>query len=212
MAETVSCPGCQTKLKLKPEYAGRKIKCPRCAHVLVIPAAPGVTATPPKAIKKAAAGSAAPPLPPPAPKTKGRALPEDEEAAVATEPKGKRKGRKSDLTPCPECGEMVDNEATKCPHCKTLLEVDDEEEYLQWKKCPSCGAQRAKRVLWTFWGSFYFTAIFKHVKCQECGTAYNGRTGKSNLVPALLCVGITLLMIGGIVGAVLWMLHDRGRL
>ena len=64
---------------------------------------------------------------------------------------------------------MVDNDATKCPHCKTPLETDEEEEYQKWKKCPRCRQQRAKRVLWTFWGSFYFTALFKHVKCQECG-------------------------------------------
>ncbi len=199
MVETVSCPGCQTKLKMKPEYAGKKIKCPRCAQMILVPDARGVTAAPPKV---AAAKKATP---------KGRAAPreEEDEAAVMTSPR-KKKGRQSDMSPCPECGEMVDNDARKCPHCRTPLEVDDEEEYKKWKKCPECGQKRARRVLWTFWGSFYFTAIFKHVRCEECGTTYNGKTGKSNLGPAVICVSVPLLAIAAIGHVILWIIRDRG--
>ena len=202
MAETVQCPGCQTKLKLKPEYAGKKIKCPKCAHTIVVPSAPGVTTSPPRAAtSKTKAGVAIP------------VAPDDEDdGAVSAEPP-RKKGRKSEnMTPCPECGEMVDDAAVKCPHCKAVLEADEEEEYKRWKKCPHCRKQMGRRVLWTFWGSFYFTALFKHVRCDECGTAYNGKTGRSNIVPALMCVFVALLLIGGIVGFIIWMLKDRGQL
>lgn len=30
------CPNCSTYLKTKPEYAGRKIRCPRCQHIFTI--------------------------------------------------------------------------------------------------------------------------------------------------------------------------------
>jgi uncharacterized protein YbaR (Trm112 family) len=196
MAETVSCPGCKVKLKLKPEYAGKKIKCPKCASVIAVPGAAGVVTAPPK-VPKAAAAKAAPAA------AKAKPPFEDDEAAVIAAPPKKKGGRKSDMSPCPECGEMVDNAATKCPHCKTPLEVDDEAEYEKWKKCPACGQRKAKRVLWTLWGSFYFTALFKHVRCADCGKTYNGKTGKSNAVVAAVCVTVPLLAIAGI-GIGIW--------
>jgi hypothetical protein len=209
MAETVSCPGCHVRLKMKPEYAGKKIKCPRCARLILVPRVPGVTAVPPKATAAKATTLAKKVVPVPAPaaarsKRKG----EDEDEKVITSPTKKK--RKSDMSPCPECGEMVDIAATKCPHCKTPLEADDEEEYKRWKKCPNCGKQMAKRVLWTFWGSFYFTAIFKHVRCEDCGTKYNGKTGKSNMVPAVLCVSIAAVLILALAVLILWLLSLRG--
>ena len=198
MADTVTCPGCQTKLKMKPEYAGKKIKCPRCAQMIVVPGARGVTAAPPKLAAAKKGG----------PKAKAAAREEDE-AAVITSPR-KKKGRHADMSPCPECGEMVDNDARKCPHCRTPLEVDDEEEYQKWKRCPDCGQQKARRVLWTFWGSFYFTAIFRHVRCEECGATYNGRTGKSNIGPAVICVSVPLAAIAAIGHVIMWIFRDRG--
>jgi DNA-directed RNA polymerase subunit RPC12/RpoP len=215
MAETVACPGCQVKLKLKPEYAGKKIKCPRCAHLIVVPSVAGVTAgrprpgAPAKLAPRGAPQKAVTPKVPAAAAKKARPPADDDDDAVIAGPPTKKK-RKSDMAPCPECGEPVDVAATKCPHCKTPLEADEEEEYRKWKKCPTCGKQAAKRVLWTFWGSFYFTALFKHVRCEECGTKYNGKTGKSNLVPALMCVSIALLLILGLAVLILWILSTRG--
>jgi predicted Zn finger-like uncharacterized protein len=36
---TVCCPSCQTKLAIKDEWAGEKVKCPRCGQVVAVPAA-----------------------------------------------------------------------------------------------------------------------------------------------------------------------------
>ena len=116
------------------------------------------------------------------------------------------------MSPCPECGEMVDVDAKKCPHCKTLLESDDEEEHKKWKKCPACRKQAARPVLWTIWGSFYFTRLFHQVRCEECGKTYNGKTGGSNLGPAIVCMSVPLMAIAGIGYFIWWIAKDRGHL
>ena len=56
----------------------------------------------------------------------------------------------------------------------------------------------------------YFTAIFKHVRCDECGATYNGKTGKSNLGPAVICVSVPLLAIAAIGHVIIWIIKDRG--
>jgi DNA-directed RNA polymerase subunit M/transcription elongation factor TFIIS len=68
-----------------------------------------------------------------------------------------------------------------------------------FKPCPRCGAEGAKRVLFTPWGSFYGPALFNHVRCPECRYAYNGRSGGSNLIPAVLFVVIPLLLMAAII-------------
>jgi hypothetical protein len=78
-----------------------------------------------------------------------------------------------------------------------------------FKPCPRCGAEGARRVLWTPWGSFYGPALFNHVRCPECSLAYNGRTGGSNLIPAIIFVTIPLLLMAGIVGFVAMMILGR---
>ena len=75
--------------------------------------------------------------------------------------------------------------------------------------CPKCGAEGAKRVKYTFWGSFYGPRIFSHVRCPECGATYNGKTGGSNIIPAIGCVTLPLLGILFIVGAVGYYLYHN---
>jgi hypothetical protein len=77
----------------------------------------------------------------------------------------------------------------------------------KWVPCPSCGATGPRRVKYTFWGSYYGPKLFNHVRCQQCGTAYNGKTGGSNLIPAIIfitvpAIGIILLL--GVIGFILW--------
>ncbi|HYT94360.1 MAG TPA: hypothetical protein VEL76_36935, partial [Gemmataceae bacterium] len=49
-----------------------------------------------------------------------------------------------------------------------------------YRPCPRCGDEAAVRVTWTPWGSFYGPALLTHVRCRQCGHAYNGKTGRSN--------------------------------
>src|SRR5260370_40420057 len=37
MSITMKCSGCRAKLRLRDDLAGRKVKCPRCAKVLLVP-------------------------------------------------------------------------------------------------------------------------------------------------------------------------------
>ena len=107
-----------------------------------------------------------------------------------------------DTEPCPYCNRPIKLDARKCPHCKRW--VDDEEDDAprgpDYAPCPQCGARGAKRILWTFWGSFYGPALMSHVRCPECRTAYNGKSGKSNgvkiLIFCILVYGFLLLLVG----------------
>ncbi len=71
----------------------------------------------------------------------------------------------------------------------------------QWVPCPKCGASDPKRVKFTFWGSFYGPKLFSHVRCQECRTTYNGKTGGSNLIPAIGCILVPAFLILLIIAA-----------
>ncbi len=51
---------------------------------------------------------------------------------------------------------------------------------IQYAACPNCGQSNAKKVSYTWWGGALGPAMFTHVKCQNCSTQYNGKSGKSN--------------------------------
>lgn len=66
-------------------------------------------------------------------------------------------------------------------------------------------------MTWTIWGSFYGPALFSHVRCRDCGYAYNGRTGRSNFWPAfffILVPAVGLVVVVG--GLVLWIWYVIG--
>jgi len=50
----------------------------------------------------------------------------------------------------------------------------------QIASCPKCGSTDAKAITYTWWGGFLGPKLFNLVKCNSCGTEYNGKTGKSN--------------------------------
>lgn len=118
---------------------------------------------------------------------------------------------------CPECGRQVAASARKCRFCKAWIEEepDGDDKDLPpsrpspYRPCPRCGAYGAKRVMFTFWGSFYGPALFTHVRCLECGYGYNGRTGRSNLAPAVLFVTIPAVLIVTIIAGIVVLLMNR---
>jgi predicted RNA-binding Zn-ribbon protein involved in translation (DUF1610 family) len=168
MSLSVICPSCRATLHVREEYAGQQMKCPRCnASVPVHAEEEPVTVQPVDAVTGTA------PPPPPSGPTK----------------------------PCPACGRQIALAARKCRFCRTWLRDedddydDDDRPRASYKPCPRCGAADSERVLFTFWGSFYGPALLTHVRCPECGYAYNGRTGRSNLVPAIIFVAVPLVLI-----------------
>ena len=128
---------------------------------------------------------------------------------------------------CPKCEELVpvrsDQLATEAVRVGMPLaaetgrqvahiELDEDAPPLKrgsFKPCPRCGAEGAKRVLFTPWGSFYGPALFNHVRCPECGHAYNGRSGGSNLIPAVLFVAIPLVLMAAIIGYIAMLIIPR---
>ncbi|HET7145161.1 MAG TPA: hypothetical protein VFI68_14170 [Anaerolineales bacterium] len=71
----------------------------------------------------------------------------------------------------------------------------------QYAPCPNCGQSNAKKIRYTWWGGALGPAIFSHVKCQNCGTEYNGKTGQSNkqniVIYFLAGAFITFCICGG---------------
>jgi transposase-like protein len=74
---------------------------------------------------------------------------------------------------------------------------------IQYAACPSCGQTNAKKVSYTWWGGAVGPAMFTHVKCQNCGTQYNGKTGKSNqqniILYFVVSFAIAFCLCGGFV-------------
>lgn len=52
--------------------------------------------------------------------------------------------------------------------------------------CPKCGSTSAKKVNYTWWGGFIGPKMFNHVRCTQCHTTYNARTGRSNVLPVII--------------------------
>jgi hypothetical protein len=50
--------------------------------------------------------------------------------------------------------------------------------------------------------------MLSHVRCQECGYCYNGKTGGSNVVAATIFVTVPLVGILAILGATAWMIYS----
>jgi len=50
----------------------------------------------------------------------------------------------------------------------------------QFAPCPQCRTSAANRLNFTWWGGALGPKILTHVKCENCGTKYNGKTGGSN--------------------------------
>ncbi len=184
MSITLKCHGCHTTLRVGDKLAGRKVKCPRCQVVLVVPEdeeAEAVVAEVAPARPRTGKTGRIQAAQPVARRKHGiRTEPVEDEELSPRERRGGRKGGR-----------------------------DDKADTL-YKPCPQCGAEEPKKVKWTAWGSFYGPALFNHVRCLECGYCYNGKTGRSNLIPAIIFVAVPLMGILGIIGAIVFMLFKRG--
>jgi hypothetical protein len=194
MAFILKCPGCQSPLRIRAEYAGKQLKCPRCTHLIAIPAnlvsLDKVAAEPP---------AEEPPPPPPREEIKPvRKAPRPAPAEQAIE--------EGEPPPVPRGRRRRDDD----------YEDDDRDDRrgrkrFAYKPCPRCKGTDATKVVWTFWGSFYGPAMFNHVRCDNCGATYNGRTGRSNVIPAIIFVTIPALLISLIIGGLLWLILARLR-
>lgn len=52
--------------------------------------------------------------------------------------------------------------------------------------CPQCGTPDPARVNFSWWGGAIGPRILSHVKCSNCKTKYNGKSGGSNTLGILI--------------------------
>src|SRR5207249_4973420 len=69
----------------------------------------------------------------------------------------------------------------------------------EWAACPNCDAPGdATRIWYTWWGAWLGPLLICHVRCNRCGTAYNGKSGKYNSGAIAVYVVVTTIIGGGI--------------
>jgi transposase-like protein len=64
--------------------------------------------------------------------------------------------------------------------------------------CPRCGSHSVKKVPYTWWGGALGPALLTHVRCQSCGTAYNGKTGRSNSSAIAVYLVVATALMGSL--------------
>ena len=62
--------------------------------------------------------------------------------------------------------------------------------------CPVCRTEDDYRVpTFTFWGGMIGHRVLNHVYCNNCGTGFNVKTGKSNLMRIILYQVVILVVL-----------------
>ncbi|PSB41275.1 hypothetical protein [Chamaesiphon polymorphus] len=64
----------------------------------------------------------------------------------------------------------------------------------RYRSCPNCASEKAEAIGFTWWGGIVGPKMFNHVKCTQCGTTYNGKTGKSNQTAIAIYVGVSTVV------------------
>lgn len=65
---------------------------------------------------------------------------------------------------------------------------------ISYEPCPKCGAADPQKVNFTWWGGVLGPKLMTHVKCESCGTKFNGKTGKDNTT----YIAIYCVIVGGL--------------
>jgi hypothetical protein len=157
-----------------------------------------------------------------APRKKRPARDDDDDEAVAEAPRKKRPARDDDDDeddrPRKKRGRDDDDEDDEPRARKRRGRDDDEDEDEddrprkkrkkrrgQYANCPSCRARGdATRIYWQY-GLGFLPWIFSTVRCNRCGTHYNGKNGGYNTTRYIIyfAIVIPIVIILTILGAVL---------
>jgi hypothetical protein len=70
-----------------------------------------------------------------------------------------------------------------------------------YRPCPACGNTYAKQASYTWWGGALGPWLLTHVKCLQCQTWYNSKTGKSNNTAITIYIGVSAVI--GLIAGVL---------
>jgi hypothetical protein len=195
----VKCGHCQRIITAPDQAAGKKGKCPGCQALITIPAPdPEVftdielveeepeiveaveaveeieAAPPPKKVVRPTAPVRAV-QPPAKPRRIVAQLAEDDEDDVA------------------EAAEVVEADESEDDRPRRRKKAGRTRWRGEWADCPSCGAPGdATRLHYTLWGGFIGPMIICHVRCNQCGAAYNGNKGDYNTARIAIFFGVNL--------------------
>ena len=187
-----NCEHCGKSITAPDEYSGKKGKCPGCKAVVIIQDPDVLEDVDVVEDDVEVAEEVTVPVKKPAAKPVS--------AIRATSAPAAKKSRRP----------IDDDEDEDVPEAEEIVDEDDEEEEEErprkkkkkkrkwrgeWAECPECGAPGdATRLHYTWWGGFIGPLIICHVRCNQCGTAYNGKTGKSNMTAIILWIVIPLVL------------------
>lgn len=188
----VRCAKCGKTLNIPDQFAGKKGKCPGCQEMLIIPPPPA----PVEEVEEAQEVEEEP----------AEEVEAEEEERIADRPANRRSRPAAD---------EEEERVARQPARKRPRPVEDDEDAPrprkrrkpagEWAECPNCGVSDATRVRWTWWGGLVGPMIINTVRCDDCGTKYNGVHGDSNttrIVIYAVVVGlISLVIIGAAVAA-----------
>lgn len=227
MAISFSCPQCAVRHQVKDEMAGTKARC-KCGATLAIPSRPAPAAASPAT----SGGSSTIPV-----RCSGCGRQHQASAALAGKaakcscgavlqipaPNTVAGGADSifdelsaeELNPTPFAQPSTGSRAASSPGDGDVLR-----QYAGVSAghaggaragcCPSCGSRSSNKVSWTWRGGILGPRIFNHVRCNQCGTAYNGKTGNYNTTAIGVYLGVsfalgfgvlTLIALAGFFGA-----------
>jgi hypothetical protein len=195
MPVTLTCTGCKSTLKVRDDLVGKKIKCPKCATLVLVPSEDEAGFAPVEVAPDESGET---------PARKSRRRDDKDDEGIQESPRRRRAIADDD-------DEGIQESPRKRRRSRDDDDDDDDDRPRKKKRkyepCPQCEAPNPQRVKWTAWGSFYGPAMLSHVRCQECGYCYNGKTGKSNAIAATIFVMVPLVGILAILGAVGYMLY-----
>jgi hypothetical protein len=141
-----------------------------------------------------------------APRKKKAARDDEEDEAISEAPRKKRLAREEDdEDDRPRKKRLARDEDDEDDEPRSRRKRDrdeDDEDYRPRKKrkkrrgeyadCPNCGCRGdASMVGFTWWGGIIGPRLFSHVRCNRCGTCYNGKTGDYNTTKIAIYVGVT---------------------
>ncbi len=109
------------------------------------------------------------------------------------------------MKPCPYCAEEIVATAKKCRFCNEWLDKSMASKMKgppgaeKYKPCYKCGLQHGEAISYTWWGGILGPKLFTHVRCKNCKTEYNGKTGESNSTAIAIYIGVSVLVVGGLI-------------
>jgi hypothetical protein len=199
------CPHCQKDIATADEHAGKKARCPGCKEIVVVPSRPPASKGTPPAPRRPSEGSGG--KAPPRTSPSSSSIRDRPAPSAKSRPPRRKEDDETDFEVVEEDEELFEPEVIE----EDEDDIEEEERPRPRKRrrrrrprgeyadCPACGEPgNATRIRYTLWGGLIGPAMLCHVRCENCGTAYNGQTGNYNTVGIIIYLSIGLAIALGL--------------